>query len=80
MKNVTLTLSIPGELKKEMNHLKGINWSAETRQFLQDRIKRLKVLHKLDELTRHSKLTEQDAIELGRKINKSIAQRHGLDI
>ncbi len=68
------------ELIKEMNELKGVNWSQETRQFLEQRIERLKVLHKLDELTKHSRLTEEDAVEMGREINRAIAKRHGLKI
>ncbi len=80
MDKATLTLSVPKELKKELNELKGVNWSEETRQFLQGRIKRLKALRKLDELTRNSELTEEDAIRLGKKINKGIAERHGLPV
>ena len=58
--------------------IKGVNWSEETRQFLEERVKRLKILRKLDELTKNSDLTEEDAIEFGRKINEGIAKRHGL--
>ncbi|MDO8427804.1 MAG: hypothetical protein Q7S92_01185 [Candidatus Diapherotrites archaeon] len=76
MKNVTLTLSISRELKEEMTEIKGINWSQETRQFLEERIKRLRVLQKLDALTKNSSLTEKDVLELGRKINQGIARRH----
>lgn len=76
----TLTLAIPDKLKKDISELKGVNWSEETRQFLEERVKRLKVLKKLDELTKNSTLTEEDAIEFGRKINEGIAKRHGLKI
>lgn len=77
MRNVTLTLSISKELKNEMAEIKGINWSEETRHFLEDRIKRLKVLQKLDQLTKNSTLTEQHVLEISRKINQGIAVRHG---
>ena len=76
----TLTLAVPDKLKKELNGIKGVNWSEETRQFLEERVKRLKVLKKFDELTKNSDLTEEDAIEFGRKINEGIARRHGLKV
>jgi len=78
MGNATLTLSVSDKLKKEMSEIKSVNWSEETRAFLQDRVKRLRLLQKLDEITKNSQLTEQDVIELGRKINAGIAKRHGL--
>ena len=78
MGNATLTLSISDKLKKELGEIKGVNWSEETRQFLEGRVKRLKVMRKLDELTKNSELTEKDVVEFGRKINKGIAKRHGL--
>ena len=78
MENATLTLSVPKKLKKEMNEIRGVNWSEETRQFLEERIKRLKVLKKLDELTKNSDLTEEDVIDFGDKIKMGIAKRHGL--
>ncbi len=78
MSNATLTLAIPERLKKELRELKGVNWSEETRQFLEARIKRLKALKRLDELTKNSQLTEQDVIELGRKIKANVAKKHGL--
>ncbi len=79
MSKATLTLAIPASLKKEMRELKGVNWSQEARQLLEDRVKRLKFLRELDELTKHSTLTEEDAIEFGRKIRAGIAKRHGMN-
>ncbi|PIN85261.1 MAG: hypothetical protein COV47_03040 [Candidatus Diapherotrites archaeon CG11_big_fil_rev_8_21_14_0_20_37_9] len=75
----TLTLAIPSKLKGEMKEIKGVNWSEETRQFLEGRVKKLKLLRKIDELTKDSELTEQDVLELGRKVNKGIAKRHGIN-
>ncbi len=75
MTNTTLTLCVPEKLKKEMCEIKGVNWSEETRQFLEERIKRLRLLKKLDELTKNSDVTERDIIEWGKKINMGIAKR-----
>ncbi len=80
MGNATLTLAIPDKLKKEISEIKGVNWSEETRQFLEERVKRLKILKKLDELTKDSDLTEEDVVEFGDKIKRGIAKRHGLSI
>jgi hypothetical protein len=78
MGSVTLTLCVPERLKREISEIKGVNWSEETRQFLEERVKRLKVLRKLDEMTKNSELTEKDILEFGRKINSGIAKKHGL--
>lgn len=75
MDNATLTLSLPKKLKKEMQEIKEVNWSAETRKFLEERVKRWKVLKKLDEVTKHSELTEEDAIRIGRQINKEVSKK-----
>jgi len=37
-----------------------------------------KKLKKLDEILKDSELTEEDALEIGRKIKKGIAKRHGV--
>ena len=74
--NSTLTLSISIRLKKELEEIKGVNWSEETRQFLEKRVRRLRALRKLDDLTKNSELSEDDVIELGRRINERIAKRH----
>jgi len=75
-KNVTLTLSIPAELKNELNELKGVNWSEETRTFLVGRVERLKSLKLLDEALKDSKLTPAAIDEISKKINKGIAKKH----
>ena len=37
-----------------------------------------KKLEIMDKILSKSKLTEQDALDIGREINKGIAKRHGL--
>ncbi len=78
--NSTLTLAVPTKLREEMRELRWVNWSEETRNFLQERVKRLKLLSKLDALTKESTLTEQDVLEIGRKVNQGIARRHGIKL
>ncbi len=76
LENETLTLSVPKRLKDELRKMNDVNWSEETRRFLEERVKRRKVFKLLDELTKNSQLTEQDAIELGKVVNKGMWQKH----
>lgn len=62
-----LTLSVPNETKKEMDSFPEMNWSEIARAAIR---KRIELLKKFKEFTRDSKMTEEDAIELGRKLKK----------
>ena len=67
------TLAIPEDLKKEMEKLPEINWSVIAREAIR---KRLILLKEIKEFTKNSTLTEDDAIELGRKVNRAVAKRY----
>lgn len=69
----TITLSVPEDLKKEMDESKDINWSEVARVAIRNKVSQLKILK---EITSRSRLTEKDALELGRKINKSLHGRY----
>jgi hypothetical protein len=69
---VSLTLSVSPELKKEMDEFPEMNWSEISRQAIKRKIDLLK---KMDEMLANSEMTEEDAIGLGRKVNKAIAKR-----
>ena len=73
MTNVTLAVS--EDLHKIMRKHKDIKWSEEARQAMWEKAQKLELM---DKLLSKSTLTEKDALELGRKINKAIAKRHGL--
>ena len=68
----TLTLSVPEDLKQEMEESLFINWSEVARAAIKERVAQLRILKSI---TAKSKLTEKDALELGRKINKSMHAR-----
>ena len=70
---VNITLSIPDELKKEMDSVPEINWSEVARQAFMQRIKDLEFLKKFKS---DSTLTEEDALRLGRELNKNLAKRY----
>ncbi|MBI2670561.1 hypothetical protein HYX18_01090 [Candidatus Woesearchaeota archaeon] len=70
---VSITLSISEELKKEMEVFHEINWSAVAREAIKNKISMLK---KFKEFTRESTLSEEDALRLGRKVNKNLAKHY----
>jgi len=70
---VNLTLSVPEELKKKMDTLPEFNWSEIARQAIAQRIKDYEIMKNF---VSKSKMTQEDAMELGRKVNKAVAKRY----
>ncbi|MEA2054297.1 MAG: hypothetical protein U9O96_04165 [Candidatus Thermoplasmatota archaeon] len=71
---VSLTLSVPKEMKKEMEKFPEINWSAVARKAIKSKIT---ILNEMDKILAESELTEKDAIKLGKKITRSVARKYG---
>ncbi len=69
----TITLSVPDDLKREMDESGDINWSAVAREAIKMKLAQLRILKSI---SAKSRLTEADALELGRKINKSLHERY----
>ncbi len=69
----TITLSLPEELKKQMDDFEDINWSAVAREAIKNKLSQL-VLFK--SIVSKSTLTDKDALELGKKINASLHKRY----
>ncbi|MGV8150372.1 MAG: hypothetical protein ACP5NV_01460 [Candidatus Woesearchaeota archaeon] len=69
---VSLTLSIPEELKARMDKHSEINWSEVARQAIMQKVEDFEMLKKLSE---KSRLTEKDALEIGRKISQGMSKR-----
>ena len=69
---VNITLSVSDDTKKEMGNFPEMNWSEIAREAIK---KRIELLKKFREFTKDSKLTEEDAIELGRKLKKGRFER-----
>jgi hypothetical protein len=68
-----ITLAIPEDIKKEMEKFPEMNWSVIAREAIKRRIVMLK---KFREFTKDSELTREEAIRLGRKLNKTLRKRH----
>jgi hypothetical protein len=69
---VSITLSVPEELKHKMDEFSEINWSAVAREAFMQKMRDMEFLR---EFKSRSKMTERDALELGRKVNKAVAKR-----
>jgi len=66
----TLTLAVPEEMKKRMDSFPEMNWSEVARQAFTQKIEDMEFLRKFKE---KSKLTESDAMRLGKEVSKSIS-------
>ncbi|MEW6722047.1 MAG: hypothetical protein AB1324_02205 [Candidatus Micrarchaeota archaeon] len=70
---VSITLAVPAELKKEMDEFPEINWSAVARDAIKQKII---LLRKFREFTKESQLTDEDALSIGKQVNKSLSKRY----
>ena len=68
-----LTLAISEEIKQKMAMFPEINWSEVARQAI---LEKAKLLERMQTLLSKSKLTEEDAILLGRQVKHGVAKRH----
>jgi len=70
---VSLTLSIPKEMKMEMEKFQEINWSAVAREAIK---KKIAILKEMDKILAESEFTERDALELGKRISRKVAKKY----
>jgi len=70
---VNITLSVPEDMKKEMEKFPEMNWSEIARAAIK---RRLILLKEFKEFTKDSELTEEDALRLGKDVNKALAKRY----
>ena len=68
----TLTLAVPDEMKKKMDSFPEMNWSEVARQAFTQKIEDMEFLRKFKE---KSKLTESDAMRLGKEVSKAVSGR-----
>lgn len=69
---VNITLSVPDELKKKMELFIEMNWSAVARKAFEEKINDLEFIKRFKS---KSVLTEEDAIKIGRELNRNLAKR-----
>jgi Arc/MetJ-type ribon-helix-helix transcriptional regulator len=71
-----ITLSIPDDLKKQLDELPELNISESVRKFLSEKAKRALLLKELDKTLENSKLTDEDCLRLGRELKERVWKRH----
>ena len=69
----TLTLAIPEDLKHEMDSLPEINWSEIARKAIAEKAAEFALFKSI---VAKSKLSEKDALELGRKVNEGLYKKY----
>lgn len=70
-----MTLAVSEDLHMIMQKHKDVKWSEVARQAMWEKARKLELM---DKLLAKSTLTEEDALEIGRKIKQGIAKKHGL--
>lgn len=70
-----VTLRVPDDLKARLEHHKEVNWSEVARHAMADHLYKIELLEKI---AAKSRLTERDVEEIGHKIKREIAKRHGI--
>jgi hypothetical protein len=68
----TMTLAIPTDLKHKLDEFPEINWSAVARQAFMEKIKDLELLR---QFKAESKMTDEKALELGKKLRRQVAAK-----
>lgn len=69
---VSMTLSIPHDLKNKMDSFAEMNWSAVAREAFNEKIKDLEFIKRFKS---RSTFTEEDALRLGKELNAGLAKR-----
>ena len=73
---VSISFSVKDEFRTDMDKFAWVNWSEMAREELAKEIPKLEALEKVKQIVAKSKFTEKDALELGRKINKSLHKKY----
>ena len=68
-----VVVRIPADLEHRMKELPEVDWSSVARVLIRGEVSRLVLLKSI---VSKSKLTEEDALELGKKVNEGLAKRY----
>jgi hypothetical protein len=67
-----MTLALPDDLRREMDAHPEIRWAEIARRAIQKELERM---HLHDRLLAGSRLTEEDAVEIGKKVRRAARLR-----
>jgi Arc/MetJ-type ribon-helix-helix transcriptional regulator len=70
-----MTFAVPEELHTIMKRHSEVRWSEIVRKALREHAQKIEAI---DKILSKSKLTEEDVLKLGRKVNQDLAKKHGL--
>lgn len=70
---VSLTLSVPEELKHKMDKFPEINWSEVARQAISEKTA---ILERMNKLLSKSTLSEEDALRHGAIVKEKVWKKH----
>jgi hypothetical protein len=68
-----IKLKVPDEFVKQFPK---VNWDSVAERAMKEEFRRLSTMRMLNELFAESKITDDDALELGKKVNKRLVRRH----
>jgi len=71
---VTITLSLPEDIKKKMDRFAWLNWSAIAREAFMKRMRQLEILEKFDKDFEKSKLSDEECVRLGRELRQAMSK------
>ena len=66
----SLMASLPDSLKADIEHLSWVKWSEVAREAFVKKLKKLEALEKFEKLLEKSEFTEEDALELSKKVKE----------
>ena len=72
---VSVTISLPGEIRKKMSQFPEINWSGLVRRVIEDKVKELSWKEKMRQNLADEREFEAWTVEMGRKLKKSVSRR-----
>jgi len=67
-----LTIKIPEKIKEEFPQ---VEWSKVAERTVLDEFRKLASIKLFDELFKHSELTDEDCLKLGREVNRAVRLR-----
>ena len=72
---VSITLSVPEEVKRKMERFPEMNWSGFVRKTIEGKTAELAWKEEMLQKLEQDRDFEEWCLEMGRKVNKSIAER-----
>lgn len=71
MHMANVTVSLPDDLKRKMQELNYVNWSAVIRNVIEEKLNDFELV---DRIAKRSKLTVKDVEELSKRVDEDVRQ------